>query len=47
MESKLWTRQVAESALAHVVKGVEGAYMRSDLLERRRQVLQTWADYVT
>ena len=40
-------RQVAESALAHVVKGVEGAYMRSDLLERRRQVLQTWADYVT
>ena len=40
-------RQVAESALAHVVKGVEGAYMRSDLLERRRHVLQTWADYVT
>lgn len=29
-------RDVAEAALAHVVKGVEGSYQRSDLLERRR-----------
>ena len=39
-------REVAESALAHAVKGVEGAYLRSDLFERRREVMETWADYV-
>ena len=39
-------RQVAESCLAHVVKGVEGAYQRSDLLERRRNVMQAWGDYI-
>ena len=29
-------RQVAEAALPHSVGGVEGAYLRSDLFERRR-----------
>ena len=33
-------RQVAEMALAHAVKGVEGAYQRRDLLERRRIMMQ-------
>ncbi len=41
------SREVAEACLAHVVKGVEGAYQRSDLFERRRSVMQQWADYVT
>ena len=41
------SREVAEACLAHVVKGVEGAYQRSDLFERRRAVMQQWADYVT
>ena len=41
-------REVAEACLAHVVKSqVEAAYARSDLLERRREVMQNWADYVT
>lgn len=40
-------REVAEAALAHVVKGVEGAYQRSDLFERRREVMERWADYTT
>ena len=40
-------RELAEAALAHVVGGVEGAYMRSDLIERRRDLMQRWADYVT
>jgi integrase len=35
-------REVAERALAHVVRGVEGAYARSDLLERRRPLMQAW-----
>ena len=40
-------REVAEAALAHVVKNrVEAAYARSDLLERRREVMQAWADYL-
>ena len=41
-------REVAEACLAHVVKNqVEAAYARSDLLERRREVMQKWADYVS
>ena len=39
-------REVAESALAHVVGGVEGAYARSDLFERRRMLMQAWSDYL-
>ncbi len=39
-------REVAEMCLAHVVVGVEGAYQRSDLFERRREVMQAWADYI-
>ena len=40
-------REIAEAALAHVVGGVEGAYFRSDLFERRRALMQQWADFVT
>ena len=40
------SRELAEAALAHVVGGVEGAYMRSDLFERRRKLMQSWADYL-
>ena len=40
-------REVAEAALAHVVKNkVEAAYARSDLLDRRREVMEAWADYL-
>ena len=39
-------REVAEAALAHVVGGTEGAYFRSDLFERRRALMQQWADYL-
>ena len=41
------SRELAEAALAHVVPGVEGAYMRSDLFERRRELMQRWSDYCT
>ena len=40
-------REVAEAALGHTVTGVEGAYQRSDLLDRRRQLMHEWADYTT
>ena len=40
-------REVAEAALAHVVGGVEGAYFRSDLFERRRRLMVRWTQYLT
>ena len=40
-------REVAEAALAHVVKNkVEAAYARSDLLDSRREVMERWSDYL-
>lgn len=40
-------REVTEAALAHVVKNqVEAAYARSDLFERRRELMEAWASYV-
>ena len=39
-------REMAEAALAHVVPGVEGAYFRSDLFERRRLLMEQWVDYL-
>ena len=41
-------REVCELALAHVNNDrVEAAYRRSDLFERRRTLMQEWADYLT
>ncbi len=38
---------VCEASLAHSIgSSTEQAYMRSDLLARRRELMQTWADYV-
>ena len=39
-------REVAEAALAHTVGGVEGAYFRSDLYERRRALMEAWSAFV-
>ena len=40
-------REVVEAALAHRVRNqVEAAYMRSDLFERRRRVMNDWAAYL-
>ena len=40
-------REVAEAALAHTVRGVEGAHFRSYLFERRRGVMEAWAEYIS
>ena len=41
-------REVAEAALAHVLKDkAEAAYARSDLLDRRREVMADWSEYVS
>ena len=52
---KTWTMEqtdtpwaVGEAALAHQLGGsVEQAYARSDLFDRRRVLMQQWADYLT
>ena len=40
-------RDIAEAALAHTVGGVEGAYFRSDLFERRRALMDQWGAFVS
>lgn len=40
-------REVAEMALAHVVRGVEGAYARLDVFEWCRSLKDRWAAYIT
>ena len=52
---KIWSMEmtdtpwaVGEAALAHTLgNSTEQAYARSDLYERRRTLMQEWADYVT
>ncbi|MDE0007032.1 MAG: site-specific integrase, partial [Gammaproteobacteria bacterium] len=39
-------RELAEAALAHTVSGVEGSYFRSDLFERRRALMERWAEFI-
>jgi integrase len=38
---------VCEMQLAHVVGGVEGAYRRGDLMEKRAKLVNDWAQYLT
>ncbi len=46
-EQTSFPRAVMEAALAHqVADEVEAAYFRSDLLEKRRDLMQHWADYI-
>jgi integrase len=40
-------REVAEAALAHVLEDkTEAAYRRSDLLEKRRRLMDAWAEFL-
>lgn len=40
-----YPRELAEQALAHTVGGVEGAYRRSDALEKRKAMMMDWATF--
>ncbi|HEB57664.1 MAG TPA: site-specific integrase [Gammaproteobacteria bacterium] len=45
-ETTNYPRELAEAALAHVVKDkTEAAYQRGDLLARRAELMQAWADW--
>lgn len=43
-----YPREVAEMALAHAIGNkVEAAYRRGDLFDKRKQLMQDWADFAT
>ena len=45
-ERSQFPREVVESALAHVIGNkVEAAYQRGDLFDKRRRLMDAWADY--
>lgn len=45
-ERTSYPRDLAEQALAHAIESkVEAAYRRGDALEKRREMMQAWADY--
>lgn len=47
-EQTSYPRELAESALAHVLSDkTEAAYQRGDLLQRRQKLMQSWANYCT
>ncbi|MFM0287924.1 tyrosine-type recombinase/integrase [Paraburkholderia megapolitana] len=46
-ECTAFPNEVAEMALAHVIRDkTESAYRRGDLFDKRRDLMQAWADYV-
>jgi len=44
-EQTAYGHAVVEACLAHTQQGLEAAYQRSDLLERRRLLMEDWATY--
>jgi integrase len=45
-ERTSFSREVIEMALAHAINNkVEAAYLRSDLFDKRRKLMETWAAY--
>ena len=45
-EATDYAREVAEAALAHTLRDkVEAAYRRGDLFEKRRRLMEEWADF--
>ena len=45
-ECTSFPNEVCEAALAHVIKDKsEAAYRRGDLFEKRRKLMEAWAEY--
>ena len=46
-ECTTFPREIAEAALAHIIgNSVEQAYRRGDALEKRRQMMDEWAEFI-
>lgn len=41
-----WNTDVIEKALNHSMQGVRGIYNKAQYLDQRREMLQSWADYI-
>ncbi len=41
------SREAAEMALAHAIRGIESHYVKTDLLDMRREIMSEWAEVVT
>ena len=47
-EKTNYPREIAEAALAHSLRNkAEAAYARSDLLEKRAEMMEAWAQYIS
>lgn len=46
VEEKGIARAVSEASLGHKLQGLDAAYLRPDLLEQRKEVMQRWSDYL-
>ncbi|MCY1312499.1 Prophage integrase IntA [compost metagenome] len=47
-EATNFPRETAEMALAHTIENkVEAAYRRGDLLEKRRELMAAWTNFVS
>jgi integrase len=47
-EKTNYPREIAEVALAHLLKDkAEAAYARSDLLEKRAEMMEAWAQFIS
>ena len=47
-EKTNYPREIAETALAHSLKDkAEAAYARSDLLEKRAEMMEAWANFIS
>jgi integrase len=42
-----FAREVVEQALAHTIGKVERAYRRGHALEKRRELMEAWASFLT
>ena len=47
-EKTNYPREIAETALAHSLRDkAEAAYARSDLLEKRAEMMEAWAQFIS
>lgn len=46
LHEKGWSSDVVEKALNHTIGGVRGVYNRAEYAPQRREMLQSWADFI-
>jgi integrase len=41
-----WSADVVDKALNHKMQGTRGTYIKSELIQQRKEMLQFWADHL-